>query len=120
MKNQTFKHPVPDVILWDFLKENAAECDQYYLFDKAHYKKAVLRQFIQPLLILIEPAYFNSKKHYVLRKMDYNHFITIVRQLCNLNKVDYETKLVYNNSTYEIVYYIYKTSPSSSSVLPPN
>ena len=111
MKNQTFKTPVPDDILWGFLKKNAEDHDSYYLFSKALYKKAVLQNLIQPLLIIIEPYYFMSKKQYVTRKIDYNRFITILRQLCNLNNVVYETKMVYNNSTYEIVYYIYKLTP---------
>ena len=112
MKNQTFKTPVPVDILWGFLKENTQEHDTYYLFSKALYKKAVFNNSIQPLMNLIEPHYFLSKKKYVTRKMDYNRFITVLRQLCNLNDVPYETKMVYNNSTYEIVYYIYKLTPN--------
>ena len=40
--------------------------------------------------------------------MDYIKFITILRQLCNSIGVKYDTQLVYNNSTYEIVYFIHR------------
>ena len=63
--------------------------------------------------------YYDSKKHYITRKMDYNRFITILRQLCNVNNIKYETKMVYNSSTYEIVYYIYKEGSPIVENLPP-
>ena len=70
---------------------------------------------------LLEPYYYDSKKHYITRKMDYNRFITILRQLCNVNNIRYETKMIYNSSTYEIVYYIYKEGQTivAESVLTP-
>ena len=40
--------------------------------------------------------------------MDYIKFITVIRQICNSINIKYTTQLVYNNSTYEIDYHIYK------------
>ena len=108
MKNQTFKTLIPLDILWGFLIENGEDHETYYLFSKFLYKKFVFRELMPAFIAVIEPYYYDSKKHYITRKMDYNRFITIMRQLCNANNINYETKMVYNSSTYEIVYYIYK------------
>jgi len=45
--------------------------------------------------------------------MDYNRFITIIFQICSINSVFYDYKILYNKSTYDIVYYITKDSNSN-------
>jgi hypothetical protein len=106
MKNQIFKVIIQPDILWDFLKENGEAVEGYYIFNKSLYKKAVFRETIAPFTQSLDPYYYESKKKYIQRKMDYIKFITVLRQLCNSLGVKYDTQLVYNNSTYEIVYYI--------------
>jgi len=118
MKNQIFKTIIQPEILWIFLKENGEEIEDSYIFNKSLYKKAVFRETITPFVLGLDSYYYESKKHYIRRKIDYIKFITILRQLCNSIGVKYDTQLVYNNSSYEIVYSIYKmgqapTSPSS-------
>ncbi len=104
MKNQIFKTIIQPEVLWDFLKENSEESDDFYIFNKSLYKKALFRGNITPFTEHLDSYYYDSKKHYIRRKMDYMKFITILRQLCNSIGVKYDTQLVYNNSTYEIVY----------------
>jgi hypothetical protein len=106
MKNQIFKTIIHPDLLWEFIKENGEEVEDYYIFNKSLYKKAVFRETIQPFIQQLDAYYYTSKKHYITRKLDYIKFITIIRQLCNSIDVPYKTELVYNNSTYEIVYYI--------------
>ena len=107
MKNQIFKTIIQPEVLWNFIKENGEEMEDHYIFNKSLYKKAVFRETITPFVASLDVYYYESKKHYIRRKMDYIKFITIIRQLCNSIGIKYETKLVYNNSTYEIVYSIY-------------
>ena len=45
---------------------------------------------------------------YLEKKQTYNSFTTIVRQICNFNKLTYTSKIKYNKSSYDIVYIIYK------------
>jgi hypothetical protein len=40
--------------------------------------------------------------------MNYNKFVTVVRQICSVNNLPYTSKIVYNKSNYDILYYIYK------------
>ena len=108
MKNQIFKTIIHPDVLWDFLKENSEEIEENYIFNKSLYKKALFRETIAPFLQQLDVYYYESKKNYVRRKMDYIKFITVIRQLCNSIDAKYETQLVYNNSTYEIVYTISK------------
>ena len=106
MKNQIFKTIIQPEILWNFIKENSEEMEDHYIFNKSLYKKAVFCDTIVPFVKSLDVYYYDSKKHYIQRKMDYIKFITIIRQLCNSIDVKYDTHLVYNNSSYEIVYSI--------------
>ena len=106
MKNQIFKTIIHPDVLWTFIKENGEETDGCFIFNKSLYKKAIFKDTITPFVAGLEVYYYESKKHYIRRKMDYIKFITIIRQLCNSIDVKYTTQLVYNNSTYEIVYSI--------------
>ena len=115
MKNQIFKTIIQPEILWNFLKENGEETEDSYIFNKSLYKKAVFRETITPFVAGLDVYYYDSKKHYIRRKMDYIKFITILRQLCNSIDVKYDTQLVYNNSSYEIVYSIYRGVPLGAS-----
>ena len=111
MKNQIFKTIIEPELLWNFLKENGEETVEFYIFNKSLYKKAIFREMIIPFIQQLDVYYYDSKKHYIRRKMDYIKFITIIRQLCNSLGVKYDTELVYNNSTYEIVYSISRGTP---------
>ena len=104
MKNQIFKTIVAPDIIWNFLKENGEETIDHFIFDKVLYKKAVFKEAIEPFVKSLVEHYHESKKHYINRKMDYNKFVTVLRQLCNSNDIEYKTQMVYNSSTYEIVY----------------
>ena len=107
MKNQLFKTIIEPKLLCDFIIDNGEEKEDHYIFNKSLYKKAVFLNTITPFVQQLEVHYYESKKHYVRRKMDYIKFITVIRQLCNSLDIKYDTHLVYNNSTYEIVYSIY-------------
>ena len=120
MKNQIFKTIIQPEILWNFIKENGEEMEDHYIFNKSLYKKAVFRETITPFVTGLDVYYYESKKHYIRRKMDYIKFITLIRQLCNSIGVKYDTQLVYNNSSYEIVYSIYRgASPPDTLGVPP-
>jgi hypothetical protein len=108
MKNQIFKTIIHPDILWEFLKNNGEEYTDYYVLSKNLYKKALFRDTIVQFTQLLNNYYYDSKKYYITRKMDYIKFITVIRQICNSINIKYNTQLVYNNSTYEIDYHIYK------------
>ena len=53
------------------------------------------------------PYYHLSKRKYLDRKLSYNSFITIIRQICNFNNITYTSQIKYDKSTYDIIYFIY-------------
>jgi hypothetical protein len=110
--NQIFIKTMPISILYNVLNIVGEKYDNYYKISKVSYKKADYYNKLDDLIETIKPYYCNSKKHFVERRIDYVKFITILRQLCNHFNFYYDSKMIYNNSNYEIDYYIYEEMPS--------
>lgn len=107
MSSQIFKKQVPNELLFDLLDKISSKTEKRHIFNKNAYKKAVLDDLIAPFLEECKPYYFFSKQAYLERKLTYNSFTTILRQICNFNKITYTSQIKYSKSTYDIEYYIY-------------
>ena len=107
MKSQLFKKDVPKEILFDLLNKICINNGKYYILNNISYKKGEYLEIIKPFIKNIMEYYFESKKFYAERKQNYTSFITIIRQICRLNNINYTSKILYNKSSYDIVYYIY-------------
>ena len=105
MKNQILKHKIDFFI--DFIKSIGRQEDKYILIDENNYKKAEYKNIINPFLLKLEPYYYETKKKYLTRKMNYNNLITILRQISNKNEIIYESIMKYNNSKHYIEYHFY-------------
>jgi len=107
MNSQIFKNQISKDILFDLLDKICIKSEKYYIMNKTSYKKGeylnILTQFNESVL----PNYHTSKQFYITRKQNYCSFNTVVRQLCRLNNINYVSKISYNKSTYDIIYYIY-------------
>ena len=68
--------------------------DKYYTLNKVSYKKAEYLELLQPFLDSIDEYYYESKKFYLTRKQNYNSFITIIRQICRQNNINYISKTI--------------------------
>ena len=106
--SQIFKKPIPNNILFDLLKNISTINDTHYLLSKTSFKLAVYHNYLNDFCNAIKEYYHSSKLYYVERKLNYTKFITIVRQICSYNKISYTSNIVYNNSSYDIIYYINK------------
>lgn len=106
--SQIFQNPPPVAILWDFLQENCEDMPDYYIINRIKFKQAEYHDTISGFISRLKEFYFPSKRHYVDRKIDYSKFTTIIRQLCKYNNIAFMSKIVYNKSDYEIIYFIYK------------
>jgi hypothetical protein len=104
---QIFKKQIPKEILYDLLNKICIKNENYYIFNKISYKKAEYQQLLEPFCQSLVESYHISKQTYVTRKQTYNSFLTIIRQLCRLNDINYASNVVYIKSTYEIIYHIY-------------
>jgi len=107
-KNPIFKNPVPAELLWDFLLNNFDNKDKYVLLNKFLFKKTEYNEHIKTFIMNLKPYYHENKEFYVERELNYNKFMTVIRQICNVLSIAYASKMVYDKSSYEIEYYIYK------------
>jgi len=106
MSSQIFKNKIPISILFNLLDQICMKNEKYYTFDLSSYKKGVYLEEIQKFLEVCKPYYYSSKHTYLDKKLTFNSFTTIIRQICNYNTITYTSKIIYNKSIYSIVYYI--------------
>lgn len=107
MSSQIFKNPVPNENFTELLDKICQKIDNYYLFNFIAFKKGMFTQDIPVFLEFCTPYYYLSKRKYLERKMTYSNFTTILRQICNFNKIAYTSNIKYDKSTYDIEYRIY-------------
>jgi hypothetical protein len=96
-----------NTFLFDLLDKICQKTDKYYLFDMNAYRKLVFYAYYQEFADSIVDHYHLSKQFYVTRKLSYNSFTNIIRQICKSNNIVFTSKMKYNESEYNIDYYIY-------------
>jgi hypothetical protein len=106
MTSQIFKTQIPNQLLINLLEENAVKSDKCYVVNNNVYKKGIFNESIPKFITECRQYYFLSKRKYLDRKITYNSFITILRQICNVNKITYTSKIKYDKSVYDIEYHI--------------
>ena len=107
MNSQIFKNNVPNDILFKILEDIAVKTDKYYIINNNSYKKGIFNETIPAFLEECRSYYHISKRKYLERKSTYNSFITVLRQICNYNKITYTSQIKYDRSKYDIIYNIY-------------
>lgn len=107
MSSQIFKNKIPNEELIQLLEDIAVKTDKCYIINNIAYKKGIFNDDIPRFLEKCKPYYHISKRVYLERKLNYNAFITILRQICNFNKITYTSQIKYDKSQYDIIYYIY-------------
>jgi hypothetical protein len=107
MTSQIFKNNIPNTILFELLDKICIKNAKYYMLNFDAYKKGLYNEEIQKFFEVCKPYYYSSKHKYLDKKITYNSFATILRQICNFNQISYTSKIIYSKSSYNIVYYIY-------------
>lgn len=113
MSNQLFKEKIPIKMFIDFLEKvispdvSGTDKEIYiYKLDKITFKKFIYLDEYKEFLNKIVGYYFTSKRHYVEKTQTYNSFLTICRQICKSHNIEYTSKILYDKSKYEIIYYL--------------
>jgi len=107
MSTQIFKKNIPNDLFFGMLDSICLKNEKHYILNIESFKKGVFKEIIQKFLVICNDYYHISKRKYLDRKLSYNSFTTILRQICNFNKITYTSQIKYDKSTYSIVYYIY-------------
>ncbi len=104
MTSQIFKNKLPNSIFFELLEKMCLKNETHYTFNSDTFKKGVYNEDIQKFLETCKPYYYLSKRKYLEKKLTYNSFSTILRQICNFNKIIYTSQIIYSKSDYNIVY----------------
>lgn len=103
-----FKNKMPIGILFQLFDKVMPSDIHQYILTKSVFKIISMNNYLEPFLKECMNYYTNSmQKKYILKpSMTYKCFLTIVRQICRINEIDFYYKLKYSHSDYEIIYYI--------------
>ena len=107
MTSQIFKNNISNDIFFELMKEICLKNDKYFVYNYESFKKGMYKEIIPNFIEYCKPFYHISKRKYLELKTTHKSFTTIIRQICNANKILYEKKIVYNKSNYIIEYYIF-------------
>lgn len=107
MTSQIFKKCFPIENLFTLLDSICFKNEKHYTINISAYKRGVFKEIIPKFINECIPYYHLSKRKYLEKKLTYNSFTTILRQICNFNKITYTSQIIYDKSSYGIVYYIY-------------
>jgi hypothetical protein len=107
MSSQIFKEHIPNELFIKLLDDIAIKSEKCYVINNDAYKKGIFNNSIEHFITECIQYYHISKRKYLERKITHNSFITIIRQICNFNKITYTSQIKYDKSTYDIIYYIY-------------
>ena len=110
MPNQIIKQNIPNEVFFKLLDTNCVKNDKYYTFDTNSFKKGIYNGTIVEFTEFCKPFYHVSKNKYLDRKLTYKNFVTVLRQICKCNNITYTSKVKYDKSSYETLYYIFTPS----------
>lgn len=102
-----FKKSMDTDILMKLFQDTCikSDIDNTYIFNNESYKKGIFNETIPHFIESCKAYYIPTKHYYLERKMTYNYFITILRQICKHNNIKYTSKILYDKSDYNITYY---------------
>jgi len=107
MSKQIFRKMVPVSLLYDLLDQICLKTDKYYLVDQNAYKKLIYNNLNDKMANELLEYYHVSKQFYIQRKMTYNSFTNVVRQICKSANVMFTSQIKYNESKYSIDYLVF-------------
>lgn len=107
MSIQIFKNQIPKTLLFNLLDKICLKNERHYTLNSDSFKKGIYTEDIQHFLEECKPYYHISKRKYLEKKLTYKSFTTILRQICNHNKITYTSQIKYDKSSYDILYHIY-------------
>lgn len=107
MLNQIFKLQVPIQNLYNLLDKFCVKYENYYLVNIDSYKKMLFHEYQKEFIEELRQYYHTSKHFYLDRKLTYNSFTNIIRQICKSNNHNFTSKIKYNESKYIIEFFIY-------------
>ena len=107
MLKQIFRKDVPNELLFELLEKVCIKYEKYYYLDFNAFQKIKFYNYHLEFCQSLKEYYHLSKYLYLDRPFTYNSFTTIVRQICKNNSIMFSSKMKYNESDYNIDYFVY-------------
>ena len=107
MSIQIFKNNVPNELLFELLNKICVIIKNYYIINDISFKKGQYNNWIVDFVEKCRKYYHISKRKYLDKQLTYKSFITIIRQICKFNNIQYQNLIKYEKSNYIIYYHIY-------------
>ena len=107
MLKQIFRENVPISVLMNLLNKVCLKTDKYYLVDLNAYRKVVFHNYYEEFQNDLKDYYHIGKQFYLTRPLSYKSFTNIIRQICKSLSIMFTSQMKYNESNYNIVYFIY-------------
>lgn len=109
--SQIFKEDIPINMLIELLQSiNKMDTNKMdtikYIINKESYKRGLCNGSIDAFIKQCFKYYHLSKQRYLEKKLTYNSFTTIIRQICNHKKIPFTKDIKYFHSSYDICYII--------------
>ena len=101
-----FYEPVEAKILFDLFEQICQKTDRHYIFNILAYRRMKFLKLHIPFLNTIIPRYQTSKQYFITREQTFKNFLTIVKQICNHNRIPVTSSIHYFESDYIIYYFI--------------
>ena len=71
------------------------------------YRKMLFHNYHIDFFDTIREFYFLGKQFYIDRQITYRSFTNVIRQICKHNSLIYTSQMKYNESKYNIDFFIY-------------
>ena len=107
MLKQIFRSNIAPEVIFNLFEKICLKTDKYYYIDMNAFKKMIFHGYHIEFLKTLEQHYHSSKQFYLTREFTYNSFTNIIRQICKSNAIMFTSQIKYNESKYNIDYFIY-------------
>ena len=106
MKTNYFHSPIPSILLLTLLHELCVVINKTFIMDMSAYHNGIHKGVIQKFMEDCKAYYLPSKQFYTTNELTYKSFLTVVRHVCKINKIEYTHHIQYCHSIYQVVYHI--------------
>ena len=79
--------------------------DRVFMVDTNAFKKMIFLGYHHTFLETLKNYYHIEKHFYLTRRLTYNSFTTILRQLCKSHNISFRTELKFEHTYHNMVYF---------------
>ena len=95
----------------EFVRTHFVLDNNVYIYNLETFKKLQYDNYLIDMIESLKQYYYKNKHYYLTRHpITFNGFNTILRQIMKKNSIDYEKKVKYLMSKYQVEYHIHESN----------